>query len=325
MRKKIELLLLAAVFTLVLSGCSCKHDWKSATCLEAETCSLCGETQGEALGHKWQDASCIAPKTCSVCGATEGEKADHQWKEDGCINICKVCGAEDPDSPGHTWELIPGADYAKQCTTCFAFDEGIPEHDCVWLDATCSSGKTCSICGDIDGDALGHVLPGEGENVIDTCQVCRKEVETFMSNKGTLYATEFDAVVNGAYENPITSNGYRAFHWYNDGKQDSWKNDNTFCAEGKIYYRGSLLYDVSESTREDLIETAKQYISFSSAKYWDNTYDEIFLCSSTLFSGDLGEAHAVVDAFGERYILIHEGYASSDPEDTFVVKYDWRS
>ena len=28
--------------------------------------------------HEWQDASCTSPKTCTLCGETEGEAADHQ-------------------------------------------------------------------------------------------------------------------------------------------------------------------------------------------------------------------------------------------------------
>ena len=53
------------------------HKWNDATCTEAKTCSVCGETEGEALGHNWNDATCTEAKTCSVCGATEGEALGH--------------------------------------------------------------------------------------------------------------------------------------------------------------------------------------------------------------------------------------------------------
>ena len=30
---------------------SCEHEWEDATCTQAKTCTLCGETEGEPLGH----------------------------------------------------------------------------------------------------------------------------------------------------------------------------------------------------------------------------------------------------------------------------------
>ena len=48
-------------------------------------CDLCGEeldrdtTTVDALGHTWTDATCTAPKTCSVCGATEGAAIGHAY------------------------------------------------------------------------------------------------------------------------------------------------------------------------------------------------------------------------------------------------------
>lgn len=60
---------------------ACEHQWQAATCLTPKTCSLCGETEGEALGHQWQNATCLAPKTCSLCGETEGEALEHVFAE----------------------------------------------------------------------------------------------------------------------------------------------------------------------------------------------------------------------------------------------------
>ena len=58
-----------------------EHSWMEATCTEPKTCSICGETEGEALGHSWIEATCTEPKTCSVCGETEGEALGHDWGE----------------------------------------------------------------------------------------------------------------------------------------------------------------------------------------------------------------------------------------------------
>ena len=46
------------------------------------TCSACGDSyvadEVAALGHTMSEATCTAPKTCSVCGATEGEALGHE-------------------------------------------------------------------------------------------------------------------------------------------------------------------------------------------------------------------------------------------------------
>lgn len=81
--KKISCGLLCILLILVLSACSCKHEWAEATCTEPKTCTKCGETEGEALGHDWGDweiekrATAAAEgtkiSTCSRCGETKTE------------------------------------------------------------------------------------------------------------------------------------------------------------------------------------------------------------------------------------------------------------
>lgn len=70
------------------------HEWVDATCVTPKTCSICGETDGEALGHTWleKETICTAPKTCSVCGET-GEAGEHDLSKsyDG---KCQVCGMQ---------------------------------------------------------------------------------------------------------------------------------------------------------------------------------------------------------------------------------------
>ena len=67
------------------------HTWVDATCETAKTCSVCGETEGDALGHSWADANYQAPKTCSVCGTTEGEALTAAFEENGLtINVTEL-------------------------------------------------------------------------------------------------------------------------------------------------------------------------------------------------------------------------------------------
>ena len=105
------------------------HTWTDATCTAPKTCSVCGETEGEALGHTWVDADCDTPKTCSVCSATEGEALGHTWVDADCDTpkTCSVCSATEGEALGHTW-----------------------------VDADCDTPKTCSVCSATEGEALGH-------------------------------------------------------------------------------------------------------------------------------------------------------------------------
>lgn len=53
-------------------------------------CSVCGDEHIEtvtAKWHIWRDATCTQPKTCTVCGATEGSALGHT---DGAV--CSRCG-----------------------------------------------------------------------------------------------------------------------------------------------------------------------------------------------------------------------------------------
>ena len=66
-------------------------DWRKL--YHTQDRSVCGETEGEALGHKWNDATCTTPKTCSVCGETEGDALGHDFVD----GKCSRCGEKDPD------------------------------------------------------------------------------------------------------------------------------------------------------------------------------------------------------------------------------------
>ena len=109
------------------TGCFCSHQWVEASCLEPQTCPLCGKVEGEPLGHRWKDATCQAPQTCEACGETQGETVDHQWQDATC------------DAP-------------KTCKWC-ALTEGEPlAHD--WQNATTEKPKTCAACGKTEGERI---------------------------------------------------------------------------------------------------------------------------------------------------------------------------
>ena len=142
----------------------------TATGLTAGTkCADCGEPiQAQdvipALGHTWSNATCDAPKTCSVCGATEGEALGHSYVRE-CDTNCSVCGEKTrpdavhvsnayaccegicvygcgtvmPASAAHTYQNACDAD----CDVCGEPRE-VGEHV---YDNGCD--VDCNICGDI--------------------------------------------------------------------------------------------------------------------------------------------------------------------------------
>lgn len=77
MKQKISGMILLIICVMLLSGCGCQHEWTDADCVTPRTCTLCQETESEALGHSWQEAICEAPKICTACDVTEGEALGH--------------------------------------------------------------------------------------------------------------------------------------------------------------------------------------------------------------------------------------------------------
>ena len=137
------------------TGNALGHKWSNATCTDPKTCSVCGETSGNDLGHKWSDATCTDPKTCSVCGATTGSALGHKWTEATCTDpkTCSVCGETYGSALGHSWSAVTCTEPAT-CTICGTTSGSALGHR--WADATCVNPKTCTICGTTDGEALGH-------------------------------------------------------------------------------------------------------------------------------------------------------------------------
>lgn len=120
---------LSILLVLTLVGCACEHEWQEATCTAPKTCTLCGETEGEANGHTWANATCTLPQTCLNCGAIEGEALGHSWIEATCTEPkkCSTCNVTEGDPLGHTAGELEfkennyinaTAVYVNKCTIC---------------------------------------------------------------------------------------------------------------------------------------------------------------------------------------------------------------
>ena len=64
------------------------HRWAYATCQSPQTCTECGETQGNPLPHELTAASFQEPPICVVCGEVGGEPLMPYFRENGiAINL----------------------------------------------------------------------------------------------------------------------------------------------------------------------------------------------------------------------------------------------
>ena len=158
------------------------HIWADATCTDPKTCSVCGETTGNALGHKWSDATCTEPKTCTRCGLTEGNALGHKWSDATCTEpkTCTRCGLTEGNALGHKWSDATCTE-PKTCSVCGETTGSALGHK--WSDATCTDPKTCSVCGETTGNALGHKWSNATCTDPKTCSVCGETTGNALGHK----------------------------------------------------------------------------------------------------------------------------------------------
>ena len=90
----------------------CDHVADEADCVDGEdnnhSCDTCNAEN--ISNHTWRDATCTTPKTCSVCGATEGDAMGHtedlyENNQDGTHNVkCSVCNSVTASNQNHTYD-----------------------------------------------------------------------------------------------------------------------------------------------------------------------------------------------------------------------------
>lgn len=131
-----------------------EHDWTAANCTTAKACSICGKTEGSALGHDWADATCTAPKTCkrTGCTATDGSPLGHDWDT--------------------VWTIGDDQHWHKcNRTGCTAIKDAanhIPDRNA----ATEDDPVKCTECGKVLTPALGHVHTSHLTSVAAQAPTC---------------------------------------------------------------------------------------------------------------------------------------------------------
>ena len=76
-----------------------EHDWEDADCDTPKTCSICGLTDGDALGHtpEEDDGDCTTAITCANCETvTTPAKDNHEGGVATCVSgkVCEICNTE---------------------------------------------------------------------------------------------------------------------------------------------------------------------------------------------------------------------------------------
>ena len=131
-----------------------EHDWTAANCTTAKACSICGKTEGSALGHDWADATCTAPKTCkrTGCTATDGSPLGHEWATVWTIG---------DDQHWHKCNRTG-------CTVIKDAANHIPDRNA----ATEDDPVKCTECGKVLTPALGHVHTSHLTSVAAKAPTC---------------------------------------------------------------------------------------------------------------------------------------------------------
>lgn len=131
-----------------------EHDWTAANCTTAKACSICGKTEGSALGHDWADATCTAPKTCkrTGCTATDGSPLGHDWDTVWTIG---------DDQHWHKCNRTG-------CTVINDAASHIPDRTA----ATEDDPVKCTECGKVLTPALGHVHTSHLTSVAAKAPTC---------------------------------------------------------------------------------------------------------------------------------------------------------
>ena len=148
------------------------HSWDSGvlnepTCTTAGsvvfTCKNCSETLEVTVpanvgAHSWDEGE-VTPPTCEEAGSVVFSCTNANCEETLKVTI--------PATGVHDWDIAKGNVTAPTCTTdgkvvfsckncAETLEVTIPAHGHVWVDATCTAPKTCAVCGQTEGTALGH-------------------------------------------------------------------------------------------------------------------------------------------------------------------------
>lgn len=261
MKKNFLILLFVLVCMALLAGCSCRHDWRKATCTAPKTCTQCAATEGSALGHSWKEADCTAPKTCILCGLTEGAPLGHSWLEATCTEpkTCDRCGATEGQPLQHVWEGEATLHTGPVCTVCGAEGEPLPGYF-------------------VQNGLHPNVLSGQETDYITNTYV-RPDLDT----TGTFFASGVMV-----FEADDTHRAKRGYEWrsvdititFSDNHSGLY-GTNVSCARAD-YYQDTVLKQAKKQDRFAVTYNGKEYrclALYENAEFYYTDQKNIFQMS----------------------------------------------
>ena len=234
----------------MLTGCHMSHEWQEATCMTPKTCTVGGETEGEALGHTWVDATCTEPKHCSVCGETEGDVIAHTWVEATCSEPkhCSVCGETEGEALEHT---LTEANY-QQPATCTVCGETVGEPLMAYFE---EEGWLCDEELDIDYPFTVFCRE-DNQGLTTTGKVTFSDYETFASDEAHegLEGYEWQTVtITLLFDDENANNyGFNAYlgidDYYAETRESvEWNVNYTINYNGKNYDECQMSYEILQN------------------------------------------------------------------------------
>ena len=182
------------------------------------TCTVCGKTTdrvdpADPARHAWDEgqaiypATCIKPGlihyTCTACGAEKDEAvpADPDRHAETELRGAKEATCTETGSTGDV--------YCRACGRMVSAGSLIPATGHIWQPATCTSAKTCQICGATEGTPINHDWQPATKGAPKTCRVCGKT-----EGKPLPDIAAGDIVTFGHYEQDNDkANGPEAIEW----------------------------------------------------------------------------------------------------------------
>ncbi len=222
------------------------HDYADATCTIPRTCRGCGKTAGELLQHSYtvsqsKDATCTAEGsityTCNLCGDSYTEKIPmlpHDYGNAPCTasKTCIICGNVKEGTDSHSYQISDSIDATCNqegykvytCTKCGdSYTEKFPQTTHVYADAACYAPKTCTICHDTIGEALGHTYQNGVCTSCGLIQYSSEGLQFWLNADGKSYhldslgtCTDTEVIVPNVHMGlPVTKINNLAFYYSN--------------------------------------------------------------------------------------------------------------
>lgn len=162
-------------------GEACVHQFSveyliEATCSQPgrtfSICEYCGEERYDeipVIPHSFSDATCTQAKVCTVCGVTEGAALGHHYVSGKCDRCGDKLPDEIPAGCAHDYRVsdqksptcTAAGSITYKCGKCsHSYTETVAAAGHHYADATCDEPQTCAVCSATSGTALGHSYAG---------------------------------------------------------------------------------------------------------------------------------------------------------------------